>query len=161
MVNSYNDRDGAESIVFTKGDTHRDGVVYCPRVTVRQRGGENEMVVRVNTFSEQSETVIISNMPVKKWVHCAIVVKDENVMVYVNGRIKKAVPVSGVIMQNYGDLGVGVSGGFSGMLSDLTYYRYAVSATDLNNSISNGPNKTLVGVTSDYPPYFGDAWWVQ
>lgn len=161
MVNSFDDSTGDEDIIFTKGDTSKNGVVYCPRVSLRQRGGENQMIVRVNTFNEQSESLIINNLPVKKWIHCSLVIQNEAISVYINGRIKESSPISGVIMQNYGDLGVGIAGGFSGLLSDLTYYTYAVNPSTMINSLRAGPNKTMVGVSNDYPPYFGDQWWVR
>jgi hypothetical protein len=56
-----------------------------------------------------------------------------------------------------------VFGTYSGSLSNLTYFSYALSYTEIQALIAQGPsNKTDAASSSyDQPPYLTDTWWVN
>ena len=60
--------------------------------------------------------------------------------VYINGTITKSHHLHGVPRQNYGDVFVAPNGGFSGYISNLWYYNYALGITEISKLASKGPN---------------------
>jgi hypothetical protein len=68
--------------------------------------------------------------------------------IYINGTITKSHHLHGVPKQNYGDIYVAPNGGFSGYISDLKYYNYAVGTAAIDKISANGPNTTMKGSNS-------------
>jgi hypothetical protein len=129
MVNQF--PNNGQSVVFVKGDpgyNDKANKVYAPAVVLQNKDGGNEMNVMFNTYATEDEIVVIKNMPIATWVHCAIVVRNKAVYVYVNGKLARSQKIAGVIRQNYGSLVVGPNRGFSGMISNLTYNRRALNS---------------------------------
>ena len=60
--------------------------------------------------------------------------------VYVNGTIAKRHNMEFAPKQNFNDVVVNANGGFSGKLSNLRYYAYALNVFELNNIVMWGPN---------------------
>ena len=100
----------------------------------------NDLVVVMNTFENPNESVIVPNIPLNKWVN--VIIRCDNMMldVYVNGTIIKRHKFSGVPRQNYDDVYVAANGGFSGYISNLWYYNYALGTSAIESIVENGPN---------------------
>lgn len=163
MVNQYPSNDS--NIVFIKGDpafnsSDKKNKVYAPLVELQNKNGSNEMHVTFNTYASEDEVIIIPNMPIANWVHCAIIVKNQALYVYINGKLVKSQKFTGVIRQNYGNLVVGPNRGFSGMIADLTYHREALSPSDIASHAGGAPNKKIIGVSQDLPPYISKSWYL-
>ena len=122
---------------------------------------KNELLMLMNTFNEVEEEVVISNVPMNKWVCIQIRCTDKNVDVYMNGRIAKRLQLSGVPRQNYGDVFVAQNGGFSGYISNLRYYDYALNVTEIQSVVNKGPNTKMVGSTIEKatPRYLSLRWY--
>ena len=138
---------------------------------------ENKMRVYMNTFDNPLEFLDINNIPVRKWFHCAIVLQnkishldDEDKIydvfkgnhildVYINGKIKKSIQLTGVPKQNNGDVWINLFGGFDGYLSKLQYINRAIKYDELNSIIKKGPSKIVTNDDSSLPPYLDDDWW--
>ena len=58
----------------------------------------------MNTLNNILEYVEVDNIPIKRWVHMAIVLNGTYLDVYVNGYLRKRHELSGVAKQNFGDL---------------------------------------------------------
>ena len=54
----------------------------------------------------------------------------------------------GVPKQNYGNVYVAMNGGFSGYISNLYYYAYALGTTEINKVQKQGPNTHMIGSDS-------------
>ena len=159
MVNQFTHQ--SPSTVFIKGYPRGDTTkVFCPNVQIQNKNGENQMFIMFNTYAAESETVLIQNIPIANWVHCAITIKNQTVYVYVNGRLVKSQKVAGILRQNFGPLTVGAEGGFPGMISDLTYYRYSLTPVAVAQSADTPPNKKIIGVSANMPPYISKSWFV-
>jgi hypothetical protein len=161
MVNQF--PNNGQSVVFIKGDpgyNSKSNKVYSPAVVLQNKDGNNEMNVMFNTYATEDEIVVIKNMPISTWVHCAIVVKNKAVYVYVNGKLARSQKIAGIIRQNYGNLVVGPNRGFSGMISDLTYNRRALNPAEIANIAAGSPNKKIIGVSNDLPPYISKSWYM-
>lgn len=124
---------------------------------------ENKIRVYMNTFKNISEYVDIDNIPISKWINLAVILKDNNVDVYVDGFLKKRLQLSGIPKQNFGDLWVNANGGFSGYVSRMKYYDYAISFAQLDNIVQLGPSLTLPKPSglNVLPPYLYTGYWTQ
>lgn len=106
----------------------------------------NELTVVMNTFNEINEKVIIPDIPLNKWLHIVILCQDTSLDIYVNGVIAQSVLLPGVPKQNYGDVYACMNGGFSGYLSNLWYYNYALSSSQIVAITKKGPNTKSAGI---------------
>jgi len=104
----------------------------------------NELIVMMNTYSVINEEIIIPNIPLNKWVNVIIRCQNTTLDVYINGTITRSIQLSGVPKQNYGDVYVGMNGGFQGNISNLWYYNYALGAAEIQNIATKGPNLNMV-----------------
>jgi hypothetical protein len=65
--------------------------------------------------------------------------------VYINGTITRSVNLVGVPKQNYGDVYLGMNGGFAGNISNLWYYNYSLGTAAIQRIAENGPNTKMIG----------------
>lgn len=109
----------------------------------------NDLVVFMNTFNVVNEKITIKDVPLNKWVNVIIRCQNKTLDVYVNGVITKSHKLQGVPKQNYGDVYVAMNGGFSGYISNLWYYDYALTPGAISNLVAGGPNTKFITKTSD------------
>jgi hypothetical protein len=102
----------------------------------------------MNTFNVINEEILIPDIPLNKWVNIIIRCQNNSLDVYINGTIVKSHHLHGVPKQNYGDVYVAPNGGFSGYISNLWYYNYALPTTDIATLVKNGPNTNMKGTNS-------------
>lgn len=143
----------------------------------------NTMRVYMNSSVTWNNYIDIDNIPVKKWVHCVVMARDNAVEVYINGNLIKKLQVNGgTLYQNFGNLylfsqrslvlnpvqvpslneeRLHVFGSYSGNLSNLFYFSYALSYTEIQALIAEGPSSRTETNTQDTPPYLQDTWWVN
>lgn len=105
----------------------------------------NDLVVMMNTFNVINEEIIINDVPINKWVNIIIRCKNNTIDVYVNGSIIKSHYLHGVPKQNYGDVYVAPNGGFSGYISNLWYYNYALGISEIQRLVNKGPDTNMKG----------------
>jgi hypothetical protein len=116
----------------------------------------NSLVVMMNTFNVINEEIIINDIPINKWVNVIIRCQNNTLDVYINGSIVKSHHLHGVPKQNYGDVYIAPNGGFSGYISNLWYYNYALGTAEISKLVNKGANTKLIGSgamnlnTSDY-----------
>ena len=125
------------------------------------------------------------NVPVNKWVHVVLIARKNALEVYVNGNIIKKMSVDGVLMQNYQDLilfsqrpgrlgtsalaGSGstpqieVKGPFTGSVASLAYFSYALSYSEIQGLLNEGPSEEAEESASSgtASPYLTDNWWIS
>lgn len=106
---------------------------------------KNNVVIMMNTFNVINEEILITDIPVKKWVNIIIRCQNDTIDVYINGTITKSHKLHGVPKQNYGDVYIGADGGFSGYVSNLWYYNRALGIYEINNLVEKGPNINMIG----------------
>jgi len=54
-----------------------------------------------------------------------------------------------------------INGKASGYISNVTYYRYAASYSEIQADMAKGPSKEMDLSSMDQPPYLIDTWWTQ
>ena len=104
----------------------------------------NNLEIFMNTFAVINEKITVDNIPLNKWVNVMIRCENRTLDVYINGTITKSHRLSGVPKQNFGDVYISPDGGFSGFISNLWYYDYALSPLQISNVVAKGPNTTLI-----------------
>jgi len=146
--------------------------------------------VVMNTYQSWYNTVDVKQIPFNKWFHLAIVLRNNSLEVYINGNLANKVSFNGTLpYQNYeplilfptGTTGTNfkttdasmisrgipvgdqfiVRGKFSGYISNLTYYSYAVSYSEIQKGMALGPSSKFDQSAMDKPPYLIDSWWTQ
>jgi hypothetical protein len=124
----------------------------------------NELVVVMNTFTTINEEIKIPNIPMNKWLHVVIRIENNNLDVYINGTLAKRHVLANVPKQNYGNVNVGLNGGFQGYISDLRYFSHALQPGEIIAIVDNGPNLTVnknSNVVTSTPPYLSLQWYLQ
>ena len=105
----------------------------------------NDLVVFMNTFDVINEKIFIPDIPLNKWINVVIRCENTTLDIYINGLITKSHILHGVPKQNYGDVYIAMNGGFSGYISNLWYYNYALSVGAIQNLTKNGANTNMKG----------------
>lgn len=120
----------------------------------------NDLVVVMNTFENPTETVIVPDIPINKWVNVIIRCDNSTLDIYINGTIIKRHQLSGVPRQNYDDVYAAANGGFSGYISNLWYYNYALGTSAIEGIVENGPNMKMkdTNMLQSEPYYLSLRW---
>jgi len=122
----------------------------------------NNLVIIMNTFNVINEEIMISDIPLNKWLNVMIRCQNNTLDIYINGTITKSHNLHGVPKQNYGDIYVAPNGGFSGYISNLWYYNYALGTSEITNLVAKGPNTKMAGANGGFnmknPNYLSLRW---
>ena len=124
----------------------------------------NELVVVMNTFTTINEEIKIPNIPMNKWLHVVIRIENNNMDIYINGTLAKRHVLANVPKQNYGNVNVGLNGGFQGYISDLRYFSHALQPGEIIAIVDNGPNLSVnknSNSNASPPPYLSLQWFLQ
>ena len=105
----------------------------------------NKLVVMMNTFDVINEEITVPDIPLNKWLSVIIRCQNKTLDVYINGTIARSLQLTSVPKQNYGNVYVGMNGGFDGYISNLHYYNYALGTVGIQNIAMRGPNTKMIG----------------
>lgn len=158
----YNNSPGV--YIFRSDDTARNDTTYDTTDNIHIK-------IMMSSFDTTNKirTIDIDNIPTKKWFHLVIRMENNIMDIYINGTLsKREVFTNTVPRQNYGSvyinqaMGSGTSG-FSGYMSDLRYYSYALNVFSISSITSYGPNlkaSTLMNSGSTYSgsSYLSGKW---
>ena len=128
------------------------------------------MLVRLNVFHNNQtikkvyyDDIYVDAIPIKKWVGVIIKVTSQNICdIYINGTLMKRHKLSNIVKQNYDNLYVNYNGGFSGNLSNLKYYNYAIGTLEIDSLTTNGPSlkiKEDSNIEKSKPHYLSSQWY--
>jgi len=156
---------GQYKCVFYKGNNYitSNGLNYpnnAPGLFIAP--DTNKLIVIMNTFKVINEEIEIPDIPLNKWVNVIIRCQNTTLDVYINGTIARSIRLSDLPMQNYGDVYVAMNGGFSGNISNLWYYNYALGTAAIQKIAADGPNTTQIStsVTTTKPnDYLSLRWY--
>lgn len=139
----------------------------------------NTLRVYMNTYKTWDSYIDVENFPVGKWVYVTIVCRATHGEIYVNGNLAKKLRFEGYQpYMNYSDIICfsqrriatptggspkpgNVFGAIQGFVSKLTYFSYALSYTEINSLMNEGPSKKIDESNMVKPPYLDDKWWVN
>jgi hypothetical protein len=141
------------------------GLYLTPVVKDEKNGDTAGLLLKMNSFDQIDEDIKITDIPLHKWVSIIIrVTKQTQLDLYVNGTLVKRHMMKGVSKQNYGDVYASLNGGFMGNTSELRYFEYALSTSDIQNIVNKGPNTNLVtgnSIGKDKNQYLSTRWFLQ
>jgi hypothetical protein len=177
--------------VFYKGYESGPFPLCGPGVFVSTKSDNGGPTLRVvmNTYDTWFNTIDVKRIPFNKWVHLALVLRNNTMEVYVNGNLATKKTFNGTLpYQNYQPLvlfpsattaatefdataqtkrgipageNFNIRGKFSGYISNLFYYSYAISYSQIQQSLSLGPSSKFEEGSMDKPPYLIDSWWTS
>jgi hypothetical protein len=146
------------------------------------KNNQNCLRIYMNSTRTWNNYVEVENIPVKKWVHVVILARNNAIEIYINGNLAKKLNLEGATFyQNFGNLYLfnqrtcvinptnspsagsdilQVLGTYSGLFSNLFYFSYALTYTEIQGLMAIGPSKKTEGAGDDAPPYLEDSWWV-
>ena len=153
--------------------------------------GAPTLRVVMNTYENWFNAVDVKQIPFNKWFHLAIVLRKNTLEVYINGNLANKKSFAGTLpYQNYqplhffpnkkftdvqnwkstsgnvkknipvGDNFV-VNGQAFGYISNMTYYSYALTYSEIQGNMNIGPSSEFDQSNMDKPPYLIDSWWTQ
>ncbi len=121
---------------------------------------ENKLRVYTNTYKNIAEFVDVENIPINKWFHIAVAVRQQDLDIYMNGNLLKRKRLEGLVKQNSGDIYLNSFRGFSGFLSNIQYLNYYISFSELDSILESGPDTNPPSETTDtIPPYNALNYW--
>ena len=112
--------------------------------------------------TDTNTPITIDNMPINKWFNVIIRLTNNDLDVYINGRLTDRATISdGVPNQNYDDVYICQNGGFNGYIADLKYYNSSIGTSEINSVVSSGPNTNINMSTlkNNLPPYLSTNWY--
>lgn len=169
-IDNIGDNTNKHRHIFHKGnlniqnDEDNNGINFpnnAPGMYIKPNS--NDLLVIVNSFSTIREDVVVKGIPLSKWVNIMVRVQGRNVDIYVNGMIVTRHILKHVMKQNYGDVYINYNGGFSGFISDLRYFNYAINIPEINSIMRRGPDlKTNErAIDKSFPPYLSSSWYTN
>lgn len=147
------------------------------------KSNQNCLRVYMNSSKTWNNYIEVDNIPVKKWVHVVILARANGIEVYINGNLSKKLTLTdSTFYQNFGNLylfsqrplilqqsqipsldqgTLQIFGTYSGGMSNLVYYSYALSYTEIQSLAAQGVSRKTESAEQDSPPYLQDSWWVN
>tara|TARA_B110000908_G_C10244413_1_gene447980 strand:- start:1513 stop:2622 length:1110 start_codon:yes stop_codon:yes gene_type:complete len=127
---------GKRKQVFVKGIPDYNSRQQSPGVYISPK--KNSIEVIISTIYT-NDSFIIDDFPIRKWFSVAIVVKNKQVELYIDGRLKITRNLSGIVKLNTGSLEITKDGGYDGLISSISYFPEAKTRTFINVKHSRGP----------------------
>lgn len=158
------------------------GVYLSLEPTILPGGGsqgngapQGQLVIVMDTVTDNgtaaasgttTNAITIPNIPLgtnknKKWFHLAIRIQNTILDVYINGVVAKRTILTAAPKQNYNDVNVCQNGGFTGKLSNLQYFPYALNAFDINRLVYTGPNTMTFDYSDKNTSYLSSYWYTS
>ena len=153
---------GPGMYVIAKDFSNNSSLHYNMFVVIDHIGDEG---ISGGRYDQGRDSILVENIPIKKWVHVAIRLSNMILDIYVNGTIAKRHNMDKIPKQNSHDIIVSGNTGFPGSLSNLRYYSYALNVFEINNVVMGGPTLTpsklsseSTSVTGNYS-YLSSQWY--
>jgi hypothetical protein len=148
LMNDFTMNYGQKRTIFSKND--------CPGLYLDSTS--NSLLVVVDTYGSK-ESILISNIPARKWIHFGIVVDQDSVDIYINGVIRQHHMLAQLPKQNDAPIIIGSDSiGFDGALAGLTYYTRSLTVSDIDTLSKTVPKDDL-SVKPEGPQYFDMTWY--
>jgi len=141
------------------GPNNAPGLYITPHV--------NNLEIIMSTFDNPNNSIIIEDIPINKWVNVIIRLDGNKLDVYINGSVVRRhvfdTSTGGdVPFQNYGDVYALMNGGFSGYMSELRYFGYALPVNTIQTIVNAGPNLKMdsnSAIEKAKPHYLSSRWY--
>ena len=94
----------------------------------------------------------LEDIPIQKWVHIVVSIYNNNIEIYMDGRLHKSCNLSGYPKPNLYNMHVSPNGGFNGFLAQLDYSNSALPVDEIYKIYRRGPKlqKSIMEKVSEY-----------
>lgn len=116
----------------------------------------NSLVVAVDTFGTM-ETILIPNIPAKKWIHFALVVDQHSVDIYINGILRQHQTLSQLPKQTTAAVTIGSV--WEGVLARLSYWPRSITSGEVKR-LSEAELPDDLDREPSGPQYFDLTWYI-
>jgi hypothetical protein len=148
LFNDFTFNYGQKRLIFTKAD--------CPGMYLDSTS--NGILVVIDTYGSP-ESILISNLPARKWIHFGLVVDQDSVDIYINGVIRQHHTLAQLPKQNDREVVLGSDRiGWDGVLSGLTYQNRSLTAPEIDALSKTVPTDDM-HVAPSAPQYFDMSWY--
>ena len=148
-VNDFTFNYGRQRVIFSKNDAPG---VYLDSTP-------NAMLIKMNTFGGNQETVLIPNIPAQKWIHVVVEVNQYALNIFINGILRQTHTMSALPLQNTDSLVVGSSqSGYDGTIAELTYYARTLKPGEIERLAKDEPSSS--SIMPSMPPYSDLGWYI-
>lgn len=174
LVDNWTIRQGVNKHVFHKGneihskksdDSKDDGkddfdypLLNAPGVYLDPN--KNILKIIMNTFDDpgNDEPLEVPNIPIGKWVLITITLEGQILKAYQNGYLIQSKVLKSYPRQNNSPIWINDMNGFSGFISKLRYYNYAVPQNEIEAYVSAGPTLSACLSGRDVPKYISNTY---
>ncbi len=106
--------------------------------------GPTPVPTSTNILDESEQDIMydectIENIPIQKWVHLVVSVYNNNIEIYMDGKLHKTCNLSGFAKPNTYNMHVTPNGGFNGFIAQLDYSTAALPIDKIYNIYISGP----------------------
>ena len=164
----------SRSHIFNKGAYNNESIGACANKMFSSNApglylsGANTLEILMDSTTTPAcntpvnAPIVIDNMPINKWFNVVIRLTNNDLDVYINGRLtKRKTYTDGVPNQNYDDVYICQNKGFNGYIADLKYYNSSIGTSEINSIVSSGPNTSIntSNLKNNLPPYLSGNWY--
>lgn len=103
--------------------------------------------IEVYTLTGKPEILLFYNLPLQRWLHITVIIKNKYLDLLVNGKLYQTRLLKNIPMYENTNMHVCPNGGFSGYINKLHYYPYAINVNQIKQNFKYGPtNNTLLDI---------------
>jgi hypothetical protein len=129
-VNDFTFNYGRQRVIFNKNNAPG---VYLDSTP-------NAMLIKMNTYGGNQETVLIPNIPAQKWIHVVVEVNQYAMNIFINGILRQTHTMSQLPLQNTDSLVVGSREfGYDGTIAELAYYARTLKPEEIERLAKDEP----------------------
>ena len=171
LIHIFNKGDNTgDDTLFTDGDHIPGGIKRtnnAPGLYLANNGPQVSLLVFMDTIDQPSyerKPIIVSNVPIMKWISLLIIAKSNVLYIYVNGQLKSSrVFTDEVFKQNYDPIHLNDGGISWGSLADLSYYSRSLNGLEIQKLVLSGPNQNKIidtnSIFNETPAYLSSKWY--
>jgi hypothetical protein len=106
-------------------------------------GDYNDLTDGESKIPVMYDECTVKDFPIQKWVHTVITVANNNIEVYLDGKLYQTCPIKGFPKPSLDNMHVGANGGFNGYIAQLEYTNMALPFTEIKKIYNRGPQLRL------------------
>lgn len=126
--------------ILTVGDLDLNNNKSYPAIYLTEN--INNLIIYIST-NQQLESVLVENIPIKKWCNICINVNLNSVSIFINSKLVKTSLLQLPAIKLPSDLHINHDGGFSGYMSTLTFTNDNLIYSKLVSNFEKGPGAVI------------------
>ena len=122
-------------------------IIWKQNLKVSIHKTASTLKVEVYTVRGSPESIVFYNLPLQRWLHITVIIKNKYLDLLVNGKLYQTRLLKNIPMYENTNMHICPNGGFSGYINKLHYYPYALNVNQIKQNFKFGPtNNTLIDI---------------